>query len=113
MANYRVSKVQVQPGSDGFVADWLGGEGWSDLASNVLTYLRSGQHSFVMATPEGDAHFAAMRDAAGTEVLVATHQDGRLVPLSSLQVQAPVPTRQPAKPLLRHLRRFLDAGSRF
>jgi hypothetical protein len=112
MANYRVSKVQVQPGSDGFVAEWLGGEGWSDLASNVLTYLRSGQHSFVMATPDGDANFVAMRDAAGTEVLVAMHADGRLVPLTALQPPAPAAPRQPERPLLRHLQKFLNAGSR-
>lgn len=112
MADYRVSKVEVVPGSDGYVAERLGGIGWSDVSVNIISYIRSKQHAFLMATPDGDARFAVMRDAAGAECLVATLADGQIVSLSNLQaVVRPAPV-QPPQPLFRQLARFLGAGSR-
>lgn len=91
MAEYRVSKVEVLRGSDGYVAERLGGTGWSDMAVNIMFYVRRNQHSFVMAMPEGDARFAVMRDAAGADCLVAVGADGQLVQLSQLAAPAPAP----------------------
>jgi hypothetical protein len=112
MADYRVSKVEVLPGSDGYVAERLGGSGWSDVAVNIISYIRRNQHNFLMETPDGDARFVVMRDAAGADCLVATLADGQLVPLNRLQtVVRPAPV-QPARPLFQQLFRFLGAGSR-
>jgi hypothetical protein len=114
MADYRVSKVEVLRGSDGYVAERLGGSGWSDMAVNIISYIRRNQHSFVMATADGDARFVVMRDAAGADCLVATLADGQLVTLTSLQAPAPapLPPRQPAWPLLGQLARFLGTTAR-
>lgn len=114
MADYRVSSVEVLPGSDGFVAERLGGSGWSDIAVNIIAYIRRNQHNFVMATAAGDARFVVMRDAAGAECLVATLADGQLVPLTQLQAPAPLPAppRRPAWPLLNQLARLLGTTAR-
>lgn len=112
MAEYRVSKVQMLPGSDGYVADRLGGAGWSDEAVNIIAYIRRRQHSFVMATAQGDARFVVMRDAAGAECLVAVDANDQLVPLSSVQNAMTSTVSAPARPLLRQLARFLGAGAR-
>jgi hypothetical protein len=112
MADYRVSKVEILPGSDGYVAERLGGSGWSDVAVNIIAYIRRNQHVFLMDTPDGDARFVVMRDAAGAECLVATLADGQLIPLNIMQtVVRPAPV-QPARPLFQQLFRFLGAGSR-
>lgn len=114
MAEYRVSKIEVLPGSDDYAAERLGGSGWSDMAVNIIGYVRRNQHSFVMTTPAGDARFVAMRDAAGADCLVAVGADGALVPLSNLKapVSAPVPARQPATSLLSQLTRFFGTAAR-
>ncbi|WP_313668374.1 hypothetical protein [Sandarakinorhabdus sp.] len=112
MADYRVSKVEVLSGSDGYVAERLGGSGWSDVAVNIISYIRRNQHVFLMATPDGDARFVVMRDAAGAECLVATLPDGQLVPLASQQVVVRPAPVQPARPIFQQLARFLGAGSR-
>lgn len=114
MAEYRVSKVEVAPGSDSYVAERLGGQGWSDIAINIIAYIRRNQHSFVMATDHGDARFVVMRDAAGAECLVATLADGQLVPLTQIKVPAPMPApqRRPARPLLDQLARLLGTTAR-
>ncbi|WP_310475867.1 hypothetical protein [Sandarakinorhabdus sp.] len=114
MAEYRVSKIEVLPGSDGFVAERLGGAGWSDMAINIVSYVRRNQHSFVMSTADGDARFVVMRDAAGVECLVAVGNDGQILPLSSLKPLAPAPVkaRQPAWSLRGQLNRFLGTTAR-
>lgn len=114
MAEYRVSKVEVAPGSDSYVAERLGGDGWSDVAVNIIAYIRRNQHSFVMATDHGDARFVVMRDAAGAECLVATLADGQLVPLTQMKRPAPMPApqRRPVWPRLFQLARLLGTTAR-
>lgn len=113
MADYRVSRVEVAPGSDSYVAERLGGHGWSDVAVNIIAYIRRNQHNFVMATDQGDARFVVMRDAAGADCLVATLADGQLVPLTQLQAPAPMPA-PPRRtwPLLDQLARLLGTTAR-
>ncbi|WP_017668786.1 hypothetical protein [Sandarakinorhabdus sp. AAP62] len=114
MAEYHVSKIEVLPGSDGYVAERLGGAGWSDMAVNIMSYVRRNQHSFVMATSDGDARFVVMRDAAGADCLVAVDGNGQLVQLSRLVAPAPAPaaTQRPAWSLRSRLNRLLGTTAR-
>jgi hypothetical protein len=114
MASYRVSKVEVLRDSDGYVAERLGGAGWSDMAVNIMGYVRRNQHSFVMTTPEGDARFVVMRDAAGTDCLVAVDAGGQLVQLSRLvaPASAAAAPQRPAWSLRSHLNRLFGNAAR-